>query len=434
LSTDNGLSIHNQKPHSSNETPVLPQAELVAFVQKYLGQRDKYLRTAGLHPPPLYLLETSVLKERADQFRSAFQAVLPQVSFYYAVKSNNHPDVAAVLIQSGFGLDVSSGLELKMALELGAKDIVFSGPGKTDAELHLAVLHREQVLILADSFGELGRLKRIAESQDHRVRVGVRLTTDPNGFWRKFGISPGALKDFWKDVHQCDRLKFQGLQFHLSWNLSPRLQIEFIRRLEAVLNDLPPECREEIEFIDIGGGYWPSQGEWLQASGTPEGLLQTALGQASNSAQAHYKQPAMPIEAFADQLGSAIRQHLFTNSPSRICFEPGRWICNDAMHLLISVVDKKESNLVITDAGTNAVGWERFETDYFPVINLTRPALKERPCDILGSLCTPHDIWGYSYWGNDIQVGDILLIPTQGAYTYSLRQHFIKPLPRVIAI
>ena len=259
------------------------------------------------------------------------------------------------------------------------------------------------------------------------VCLGVRLTTNPNGIWRKFGISPRALKYFWKDVHQCDRLKFQGLQFHLSWNLchSPRLQIEFIQRLGKVLDKSPPGCREEIEFIDIGGGYWPSLGEWLQASGTPEGLLQKALGQANNSAIAHYKLPAMPIESFADQLGSAIRHHLFKNSPCRICFEPGRWICNDAMHLLISVVDKKESNLVITDAGTNAVGWERFETDYFPVINLTPPACKgKRLCDILGSLCTPHDIWGYSYWGNDIQVGDILLIPTQGAYTYSLRQTF----------
>ena len=102
------------------------------------------------------------------------------------------------------------------------------------------------------------------------------------------------------------------------------------------------------------------------------------------------------------------------------------------MHLLMSVVDKKAPDLVITDAGTNAIGWERFETDYFPVLNLTRPALTETPCHVLGSLCTPHDVWGYAYWGSGIEVGDVLLIPTQGAYTYSLRQHFIKPLPQVV--
>ena len=104
------------------------------------------------------------------------------------------------------------------------------------------------------------------------------------------------------------------------------------------------------------------------------------------------------------------------------------------MHLILSVVDKKAPDLVITDAGTNAIGWERFETDYFPVLNLTRPLTRERDCLILGALCTPHDVWGYSYWGEDIRPGDILMIPTQGAYTYSLRQHFIKPLPRVVTV
>ena len=46
------------------------------------------------------------------------------------------------------------------------------------------------------------------------------------------------------------------------------------------------------------------------------------------------------------------------------------------------------------------------ETDYFPVVNLTRPALEEKPCHILGSLCTPHDVWGYAYWGDDILPGE----------------------------
>jgi diaminopimelate decarboxylase len=144
--------------------------------------------------------------------------------------------------------------------------------------------------------------------------------------------------------------------------------------------------------------------------------------------------PATGLAEFAGQLSAAIHEHLFSAGPYRICLEPGRWICNDAVHLLISVIDKKAPDLVITDAGTNTVGWERFETDYFPILNLTRPSLDEKPCHILGSLCTPHDVWGYMYFGDDIQPGDILMIPTQGAYTYSLRQNFIKPLPAVHTI
>jgi diaminopimelate decarboxylase len=101
------------------------------------------------------------------------------------------------------------------------------------------------------------------------------------------------------------------------------------------------------------------------------------------------------------------------------------------MHIVLQVIDRKADDLVITDGGINMVGWERYEADYCPIINLSRPSPDEKECLVAGSLCTPHDVWGYSYFGDDIQAGDILLIPDQGAYTYSLRQQFIKPLPAV---
>ena len=197
---------------------------------------------------------------------------------------------------------------------------------------------------------------------------------------------------------------------------------------------MPPAFQTELEFIDIGGGYWPSQGEWLQPAGTLEGGVRMALGQAAGPIDSHHCLPATPIGEFAEKLGAAIYEHLFSVAPYRIFLEPGRWICHDAMHLFLSVVDKKAPDMVITDAGTNAIGWERFETDYFPILNLTRPSSHEKPCLVLGSLCTPHDIWGYMYFGKEIQPDDILMIPTQGAYTYSLRQNFIKPVPTVFTI
>jgi len=418
----------------AHASPVLPPEKLRTFVAHYFDQRDRYLQILADHPAPLYLQESSVLTARALQFKKIFRNVLPEVSFYYAVKSNNHPDIARILLDSEFGLDVSSGLELEMALGLGARDIVFSGPGKTTKELQLAVAHCDKVVILIDSFGELNRLEAVAASLNKQVRCGVRLTVNPDGLWRKFGIALRELSGFWQKAHQSRHLQLQGVQFHSSWNLSADAQIAFIRQLGKTIAEMPDTYRSRIEFIDIGGGYWPTQGEWLLPCSTPEGRLREALGQSAGSVETHHCLPASPLETFADQLGAAIYKHLFAVAPCRIFLEPGRWICNDAVHLLISVVDKKAPDLVITDAGTNTVGWERFETDYFPILNLTRPSLHEKPCHILGSLCTPHDVWGYMYFGEDIQPGDILMIPTQGAYTYSLKQNFIKPLPSVLTL
>ena len=429
--TGEPLEIQNEY---IEKTPLLPAEDLHSYVEHYFNLSHNYQQAIVDNPSPLYILDRAILKERAQQFKQAFLNVLSNSAFFYAVKSNNHPDIARTLLHSGFGLDVSSGLELQMALELDARDIIFSGPGKTRDELHLAVMNSNRVTVLIDSFGELARLQDIASEENRLIRTGVRLSTSNKVLWRKFGITLEELPLFREDTQKCSHIQFRGIQFHSSWNLTPDAQCEFIGMLGRALSRLPKQCREELDFIDIGGGYWPPQGEWLQFSGTREGQIKKALGTEEAPSMDHYQMPSKSIEKFAQHLSSAIHTHIDQHVNCKTCFEPGRWICNDAMHITLTVIDKKSDEMVITDAGTNAIGWERFETDYCPVLNLTRPSLQERKCNILGSLCTPHDIWGYSYWGDDIQEGDILMIPAQGAYTYSLRQNFIKPLPQVITL
>lgn len=418
----------------SQSMPELSADALRDFVAPYIEQRQLYLNAVQSHGSPLYLLDTDVLRAKAARLKAAFEGVFSSVAYYYAVKSNNHPDVARTLLTCGFGLDVSSGLELQMALDLGARQIVFSGPGKVDHELLLAAAHADKVVILMDSPGELARLAVVASQLKQTVRCGVRLTVNSNGLWRKFGIPLDGLADFFRATDQYPFIRLTGLQFHTSWNLSPQPQIAFIEKLGKAVSKLPLSYQKRIEFVDIGGGYWPEQGEWLHPNATPAGRLHEVLGYTPAHPIRHHCLPAVPMETFAEQLGAAVHRHLFPVIPCRVCIEPGRWLSHEAMHLLVTVVDKKAPDLVITDAGTNAVGWERFESDYFPVLNLTRPSLTETPCHILGSLCTPHDVWGYFYFGAAIASGDILMIPTQGAYTYSLRQNFIKPLPKVLTI
>ena len=386
------------------------------------------------HGSPLYALDREALIAKGRQFLSVFAGCHSKVQPYYAVKSNNHPEIARTLVALGYGLDVSSGLELEMALECGAAEIIFSGPGKVESELDLAVRHSDRVTLLLDSFAELERVEGIAAKRRATIRAGIRLTTLESGIWRKFGIPLDDLARFFEAAGRCEHVRLCGMQFHISWNLNPENQVRFISRLGAALRNFDQKHRATIEFFDIGGGYWPPQGEWLQPAATTEGILRGAIGESPGRSTDHFKQTAVPLEEFSARIRQAVSEHLPSDLSFTLCCEPGRWLCHEAMHILVTVVDRKASDLVITDAGTNAVGWERFENDFFPVINLTRPSTAERECLVAGSLCTPHDIWGYSYFGEDIQPGDLLLIPNQGAYTYSLRQHFIKPLPSVVVM
>lgn len=430
-STDTVLKSKGRKQKSS--TQPLNQKELDDFVLSFLNRGEEFIAAVAENGSPLYVVEKPVLRKRVAQFQAAFRSALPDFKIFYAVKSNNHPDLCKLLVQSGVGLDVSSGAELESAISHGASEVVFSGPGKTDAELNLAAKHREKVMVLIDSFSELERLDRAAARAGRVVRAGVRLTTDEKGLWRKFGIPLADLPKFYAHAESFRHVSLKGLQFHSSWNMNPRAQVDFIARIGSMLAGLGTEQRAKVTFLDIGGGFWPAQGEWLLRESSPRAGAQTPADTAFDPLR-HYVNPSLPIEQFATEIGTAIKTHIFPHVQCRILAEPGRWLCNDAVHLLLTVVDKKSDDLVITDGGTNVIGWERFETDYFPVINLSKPELVEKPCYVLGSLCTPHDVWGFAYFGESIDPGDVLMIPTQGAYTYSLRQQFIKPLPKLVLL
>lgn len=423
-------ALTNGKRGSTPKTvDIINQRDLIGYIKPFLEKRSHFLRTAERGGTPCFLFDKESLIKRANQFKGAFENRFPAIKFFYAMKSNNYPALSQSLLDLGFGLDVSSGEELRQAVDLEASNIIFSGPGKTDEELEMALRQTRQVIVLIDSFGELERLGRISRHSENRIRVGVRLTTEENGLWRKFGISLDELGRFIEIASKHEYIDFRGVQFHTSWNLTPENQIQFLTRMGKTIAKLDDKYRHLIRFVDMGGGYWPQRGEWIHSTSLPE-----EERPASCPVEAHCCRPAKTIEDFARRLAAAVREHLASLPPHTIFVEPGRWICNDAMHIVVKVVDKKAPDLVITDGATNMIGWERFETDYFPVINLDRPAEEEKRCMILGSLCTPHDVWGYSYFGTGIEPGDTLLIPFQGAYTYSLRQRFIKALPRVVAL
>ncbi len=415
--------------------PYFRQTELQSFVKQFNRQSDVFCRLIEEHGSPLYVFDRKTFLNRAAEFSFAFDGILPDVHIYYAVKSNNHPMIAETAVSASLGLDVSSGNELELAINCKCDRILFSGPGKTDEELRMAVDYVDRVTVLVDSFGELERLDRAARVSANPMRIGVRVSTEDSGLWRKFGIPLKDLVEFFLRSSRCENVRITGIQFHTSWNLDSSRQIAFIERLGKQLRTLDADMSSAISFIDIGGGFWPPRGEWLQEAGTDFGRISAASSDNFwPSDLTHYRLPASSIEEFAEAIGSAIKTHIQPHIDCTIYAEPGRWLCNDAVHILLKVVDKKADDIVVTDGGTNAVGWDRFETDYFPVINLSRPSLNERESAVYGLLCTPHDIWGYSYFGNGIERGDVLLVPTQGAYTYSLRQRFIKPLPSFVAL
>ncbi len=391
----------------------IKNVNLTHVVKHVLKKRRKILQVVKKYKTPFYLHDSEELRVGINDFQKTFKKYIPQLRTFYAMKSNPHEFLLKEVVRSGLGIDVSSGRELRLALKASAKELLFTGPAKTVEELTLALGYSDKLTLNIDSFTELKKVQELNKKCKKKIKVGIRIFTSHHGNWNKFGIPLNELSSMWKLLGKDSYFEPLGIQVHMSFNESAKPYENIIKEIGIYLNKNNP-LKKKIRFIDLGGGFLPFNSQGLIIKKTKQ----------------HIDMPAVPLYEYASGIAKAIKKYL-SDVDCEYYFEPGRIISNNAMHIILKVEDVKRSNIVITDGGTNIVGWERFEEDYFPVINLTHPSLREMKCTIFGSLCTPDDIWGYYCYAKKIEEGDILLIPYQGAYTYTYAQEFIKPFPKV---
>jgi diaminopimelate decarboxylase len=415
----------------------LPDIKVRRYVNDILSKKALYIESASAFGTPQYFYDETSLEDAVNIFNSTFKKHLSRFKMFYAMKSNHLPEISQKAAELGSGLDVSSGMELERALSTGCKKIIFSGPGKRDEELELAVKNSRRTTIMLDSFGEYSRLSgvvgRLNPENDLKISAGIRIRNPFQGNWNKFGTPLEDLGRFLKMISEEKQIEAGGIQFHTSWNLGPENQVKLINSIGNYLKyRVPKNYRKNFRFFDIGGGYWPDSGEWLNPENTLVGRLFRTVFTGVKFDNRHYYMESKGLSHFSREISSAIKSHGDLLDNLEIWAEPGRWISNGSMHILLKVIDVKNSSAAITDGGINILGWERPLTEYIPVINLSRPAGKENNIAVYGSLCTPDDIWGRTLFAREIKKDDIIIIPNQGAYTYSLRQAFIKPVPRIV--
>lgn len=436
LTKDNKTDILNTVKWILSDYPLVEQGTLLPMVQNFLHRRNDFLNLTKKYPTPFYILDKKELTQSIAGFKAAFAIPIPRLKIYFAMKTNHHPVVLNTLVEHGIGLDVSSVREFMLAKESGCKDMIFTGPGKTEEDLLYVLRNGTNVIVQMDSFGELERLGKVAKRLEIKVKAGVRIYTSTHKQWSKFGIALNELKTFWKEAKKYEFIDLAGIQFHLSWNENATPYQKAIKELGDYLKSTFTEQeRSQIQFIDFGGGFRPYKSEGTYPWLTPQGIIIKTAHEFVNKktvfSNKYFISPSIPIGKFANGIGNAIRKYL---SPFVSCdyfTEPGRIISNNSMHIALQVVDKKSTKSVIMDGGINMIGYERFEYDYFPLINLSHPSLTEHTCTLYGNLCMPDDLWGYYYYGESINEGDTILVPYQGCLTYSLAQNFIRPIPPV---
>jgi diaminopimelate decarboxylase len=326
---------------------------------------------AEAYGTPLWVYGAGTLRARYRRLAAA----LPGIAIHYAVKANDHLAVLTTLAALGAGADVVSGGELRRALRAGIPPakIVFSGVGKTAAELATALEHRIGQ-INVESPEELAMLSALAAARGATATIALRVNPDVDAgtldkistgrAGDKFGVAYPDAAILYTHAASLPGIAPVGLAVHIG------SQIFAAAPFAAAYARMAGLVRE------------------LRAAGLPVTTMDCGGGLAIPYAN----EPAPLPEAWAATIASA-----FDGLDLALSVEPGRWIAAPAGVLLARVVRTRRQGLdcpiVVLDAAMNDLLRPAMYGAWHGVVPVSPTALRAAPecVDIAGPVCESSD-------------------------------------------
>jgi diaminopimelate decarboxylase len=355
---------------------------------------DAIARDAGT---PVHVYSGALIAARYRELDAAFGGYPHRL--HYAIKANATLAVVGRLRELGASADANSGGEIDVALRAGFApgDIVFTGVGKTRAELERAIALGVRA-INAESPGEVERIAALAAAQGARARIAVRINPDVDAgshphistgrAVNKFGLAPDDARALIRGAARQPALEVVGLHVHIGSQVTSP---EPVARAVSAVVALAGELRADgitLEHLDVGGG----------------------LGIAYAPGQ-----PVMATSDYASAILDVVRP-----TGLLLLLEPGRWIVGPAGVLVTEVVDLKRGPddgwFVIVDGGMTdllrpALYGAHHEIE--PVAPRPGPPIVSH---VVGPVCETSDTFSGGRPMPPVAVGDLLAIRDTGAY------------------
>ena len=348
---------------------------------------------------PFYCYSTATLERHYRVFAEAFSDTDALVC--YAVKANSNQAVIATLARLGAGTDIVSEGELRRALAAGvpANKIVFSGVGKTRAEM-AAALDAGILCFNVESEPEMEALSEVALSKGKVAPISVRVNPDVDAKTHakistgksenKFGIPISRAREAYAAAGRLPGLRVAGIDMHIGsqiTDLAPyanatELLVELARDLMA--------DGHRLHHLDLGGGL-----------GIP---------------YRHDDPPPPDPEAFA-----AVVKEKTRGLGLKLVFEIGRMIAGNAGILVTRAVFVKQGEnrtFVIVDAGMNDLIRPTLYEAHHDIVPVAEPGegTASIRADVVGPVCETGDYLALGREMAEVKPGDLLAVLTAGAY------------------
>jgi diaminopimelate decarboxylase len=362
-------------------------------------------------------------------FTRAFHPMRPLIC--YSVKANSALAILRLIDREGGGFDIVSGGELERVLTLGkeaAQRVVFSGVGKTAAEMDLAL--RAGILIFnVESEAEIELLAERAAKQRVRARIALRVNPDvfaethpyiSTGLREhKFGIDIRKARAVYRAAAKSRHLDPCGVSVHIGSQI--RSAEPFGTAISRVV-DLVLQLRRDgvnIRYVDAGGGLG----------------IDYHADPGHSTGQKESQKPEKAVEAYAAALTSALAR---LGDGVTLMLEPGRFLVAQAGLLLARVLYVKKNGkktFVITDAGMNDLIRPALYQAYHEIVPVTPRAGRKRIVDVVGPVCETGDFFARDRLLPELCTGDLVAVLDAGAYGSSLTSNYnSRPRPAEVVI
>jgi diaminopimelate decarboxylase len=345
---------------------------------------------------PVYVYSRAMLERHAQEFRDGLKDV-PRKHLAFAIKSNPNLGVLRVLARQGYGADVVSGGELERAIAAGMApdDIVFSGVGKTRAELALG-LDRGIGQFNIEHEAEGVALAEIALAKEMTARAVLRVNPDVDAGTHakistgkadnKFGVGIDVAPAMFDRLAALPGLQMRGIAVHIGSQLTSLAPLEAaFERVGRLVADLRA-AGHNITHVDLGGG--------LGVSYRPED-----------------NPPSM-----ADY--GAMVARVTKDWDVTLMFEPGRVIAGNTGVLLTEVLWVKPgatNPFVIVDAAMNDLARPALYDAYHDFVAV-KPSGEKMTASIVGPVCETGDTFARDRVTDAVEPGDLAVFRTAGAY------------------
>jgi diaminopimelate decarboxylase len=394
---------------------------------------------------PLFVFDERTLADTFENFRRAFESIYPRMMVCYSIKTNSNLAVCRILGERGAFAEVSSELDLQVALRAGFSGdrIIFDGPFKPEEALRRAL--REKILLInVESFSEMERLDRIAGEMGIKQPVGIRVNT-----FKKSSLFDHANLVNLISAAYCNldsRFGFSLEDAYLAFERAKRFQnlsIEGVmthpyRAATRVLLPMMREIHErfgiEMRYLDIGGGFDPGTTRFVGTTDFVYDFLRRKIGLKSKLRE---EKAATNVESTAKRLIGQIKEGLEGLSKPIIIVEPGRFLTSGAGILLLRVDHVKDAGgyrWAMVDGGTNIIPRFNFiELRKIVVANKASNAPEEQ-VNIVGPLLYNEDFISLKTELPKISEGDTLSVFDCGAYTLSRANQFLHARPPAVLL